>query len=308
MAQKSLCGHSKGGSAAWQLAGLLQSVDSGIVPGNRNADNVDADFRQYTYLMFPSKSIHTDGIRAGLMSSFGFGQVGGTVVVVNARYLLGALEPSAYEKYKVKNLARARQTYKAMTEMMTTNSLVKVKDAPPYSKELEGPVLMNSLARTTWDPKTSSYAFTSKLPSRMVLDTANAEAVSEILSEKGPTSGVGVDQELISSVPSWNPTFVERNFTAAEIAYCASQPSPPASFAARWVGKEAVFKSLGVSSKGAAAPMKDIEILPDESGAPAVSLHGDAKSAAKSKGITRVHISLSHSETTAIAFAQATSS
>ena len=38
MAQKSLCGHSKGGSAAWQLAGLIQTVASGIVPGNRNAE------------------------------------------------------------------------------------------------------------------------------------------------------------------------------------------------------------------------------------------------------------------------------
>ncbi|KAH9950013.1 fatty acid synthase [Amylocystis lapponica] len=307
MAQKSLCGHSKGGSAAWQLAGLLQSVHSGIVPGNRNADNVDADFRQYTYLMFPSKSIYTDGIRAGLMSSFGFGQVGGTCMIVHPRYLFGAIEPSAYEKYKIKNVARARQTYKAMTEMMTHNSLVKVKDAPPYTKDLEAPVLMNSLARTTFDPKTGGYVYTAKLPSKAILDTANAKAVSEILSDSS-TAGVGVDQELISSVPSWNPTFLERNFTDAEIAYCQSQPSPPSSFAARWVGKEAVFKSLGVSSKGAAAPMKDIEILPDESGVPTVSLHGDAQAAAKSKGVTRVHLSLSHSETTAIAFAQATSS
>ena len=85
MAQKSLCGHSKGGSAAWQLAGLLQSVYSGIVPGNRNAEyvinfmlchmpnlsfsNIDALFKQRTYLMFPSKTIRTDGIRAGLMVS-----------------------------------------------------------------------------------------------------------------------------------------------------------------------------------------------------------------------------------------------
>jgi fatty acid synthase subunit beta len=38
MAQKSLLGHSKGGSAAWQMAGLLQTVTSGIVPGNRNAE------------------------------------------------------------------------------------------------------------------------------------------------------------------------------------------------------------------------------------------------------------------------------
>jgi fatty acid synthase subunit beta len=38
MAQKSLLGHSKGGSAAWQMAGLLQTVTTGIVPGNRNSE------------------------------------------------------------------------------------------------------------------------------------------------------------------------------------------------------------------------------------------------------------------------------
>jgi fatty acid synthase subunit beta len=38
IAQKSLLGHSKGGSAAWQMAGLLQSVITGIVPGNRNSE------------------------------------------------------------------------------------------------------------------------------------------------------------------------------------------------------------------------------------------------------------------------------
>jgi hypothetical protein len=37
VAQKSLLGHSKGGSAAWQMAGLLQSVITGIIPGNRNS-------------------------------------------------------------------------------------------------------------------------------------------------------------------------------------------------------------------------------------------------------------------------------
>lgn len=97
-------------------------------------------------------------------------------------------------------------------------------------------------------------------------------------------------------MPSWNPTFIERNFTEAEAAYCRAQPSSPSSFAARWVGKEAVFKSLGISSKGAAAAMKDIEILPNEAGVPTVTLHGDAKVAAQSKGIIRVHVSLSHSE------------
>lgn len=178
---------------------------------------------------------------------------------------------------------------------MISNKLVKVKDHPPYSKELEGPVLLNSLARASYDTKTGSYAFPSKLNTKAALDVSNVKAVSEVLGKEA-TAGVGVDQELISAVPSWNPTFVSRNFTAAEIAYCEAQPSPSSSFAARWVGKEAVFKALGVASKGAAAPMNDIEILPDASGAPTVALHGDAQAAAVAKGITKVHVSLSHSE------------
>ncbi|THH15787.1 hypothetical protein EW146_g4747 [Bondarzewia mesenterica] len=305
MAQKSLVGHSKGGSAAWQMAGLLQTVISGIVPGNRNNDNVDAMFQHYSYLMFPSKTIHTDGIRAGVMSSFGFGQVGGTALVVNPRYLFAALEPSFYEAYKARNRVRYAQSYKAMSEMMITNSLVKIKEGTPYSKELERSVLLNSLARATLDKKTNSYKYTDKLETQFKPDFSNVKAVEQSLKANASTSGVGVDQELISAVPSGNPTFVARNFTDAEIAYCRSQPSPPASFAARWVGKEAVFKSLGVTSKGAAAAMKDIEILPNEAGVPTVALHGEAKAAAESKGVSNVHLSLSHSETVAIAFAQA---
>jgi len=38
IAQKSLLGHAKGGSAVWQAAGLLQSVITGVIPGNRNSE------------------------------------------------------------------------------------------------------------------------------------------------------------------------------------------------------------------------------------------------------------------------------
>jgi phosphopantetheine--protein transferase-like protein len=103
--------------------------------------------------------------------------------------------------------------------------------------------------------------------------------------------------ELISAVPSHNPTFVSRNFTDAEVAYCRAQPSPPSSFAARWAGKEAVFKSLGVKSSGAAASLRDIEVLNDpETGVPFVTLHGEAKTKAQERGVRKVLISLSHSE------------
>lgn len=295
IAQKNLVGHSKGGSASWQMIGLLQSINTGIIPGNRNNDNIDAEFQKYTYLMFPSKSIYTDGIRAGVMSSFGFGQVGGTALVVHPHYLLAALEPSAYEAYKERNRLRYLQSYKAMSEMMTHNSLVKIKDSPPYTPDVEGKVLLNSLARATLSTRTGQYTFT-KLVTEQNLALDRVQSISELPSDSDSIAGVGVDQELISAVPSHNPTFLERNFTKAEIAYCQTQPSSRSSFAARWAGKEAVFKSLGVSSKGAGAAMREIEILPDESGAPRVVLHGDAKAAANSKGIKTIHVSLSHSE------------
>uniref|UniRef100_A0A0W0EUQ4 Putative fatty acid synthase n=1 Tax=Moniliophthora roreri TaxID=221103 RepID=A0A0W0EUQ4_MONRR len=314
MAQKSLLGHAKGGSAAWQMSGLIDSVITGIIPGNRNCDNVDSHFQHRTFLMFPSKTIHTDGINAGVMTSFGFGQVGGTAMIVHPRYLFASLSSAEYEAYKGRYALRSKQAYKAMSEMMIKNNLVRIKERPPYSPELEDKVLMNSMARASSEPKTGSYIFTANYEAKPPVDTSNVKTVSEAISKNALTTsgdfvGVGVDQELISAVPSSNPTFVTRNFTEDEIAYCRGQPSPESSFAARWVGKEAVFKSLGVQSKGAAAAMKDIEILNDkETGAPVVTLHGEALAKASEKRISKVLVSLSHSDTVAIAFAQAVKS
>ena len=114
-------------------------------------------------------------------------------MVIHARYLLAALEPSVYEAYKVKNRHRQRLCYKAMSEMMTSNNLVRVKDAPPYTKDLEAPVLLNPLARASYNAKTGSYEFTPKLTKTPAIDMANVKAVSEVLST-APTAGVGVDQ------------------------------------------------------------------------------------------------------------------
>ncbi|QRV90063.1 fatty acid synthase subunit beta [Ceratobasidium sp. AG-Ba] len=305
IAQKNLTGHPKGAAAAWMLLGLCQSINSGIIPGNRNADNVDPALREFDYLVFPSKSIHTDGIKAGLMTSFGFGQVGGSALVLHPRHLFGAISVSQYTTYRERNRSRALASYKAMSEMMTTNALVKIKDHPPFAPEIEADVLLNPLARTSLD-KSGEYSFPKKLDRAPKVAKENRDLLESMLKNvEGGFKGIGVDQELISAVPSHNPTFVKRNFTDAEIAYCRTQPHPEASFAARWAGKEAVFKALGVKSKGAGAAMSEIEILPDENGAPIVTLRGDAKTAAGEKGIEKVLVSLSHSENVAIAFAQA---
>ncbi|KAF9062802.1 hypothetical protein BDP27DRAFT_1368514 [Rhodocollybia butyracea] len=183
MAQKSLLGHSKGGSAAWQVSGLMNSLHTGIVPGNRNAD----------HLMFPSKTIHTDGIRAGIMSSFGFGQVGGVLLMVHPR--------------KERRAVRAKLSYKAMSEMMIKNNLVQIKERPPYPAELEDKVLLNSMARTMPDPKSGSYAYNKKYEVPIAIDTANFKTVSDVLAKDALSKsaactdefvGVGVDQGMFA--------------------------------------------------------------------------------------------------------------
>jgi fatty acid synthase subunit alpha, fungi type/fatty acid synthase subunit beta, fungi type len=82
-----------------------------------------------------------------------------------------------------------------MTEMMTSNSLVKIKEHPPYTPDLETPVLLNPLARTQLD-KLGSYSYPKKLPSVRVLDDANVKAVSTLLDSQRGTAGIGVDQGM----------------------------------------------------------------------------------------------------------------
>ena len=84
-----------------------------------------------------------------------------------------------YGSYKVRHDERYLKSYKAMSEMMTTNTLVKIKEAPPYSIELETPVLLNSLARASPDKKTGSYMFKENQPTEMKQNFANVKAIEE---------------------------------------------------------------------------------------------------------------------------------
>ena len=73
-----------------------------------------------------------------------------------------------------------------------------------------------------------------------------------------------------------------------------------------WSAKEAVFKALGVASKGAGAALKEIEIVRDSNGAPGVELTGDAAAAAAAVDVKKVNVSISHDDfqATAVALAE----
>jgi holo-[acyl-carrier protein] synthase len=115
--------------------------------------------------------------------------------------------------------------------------------------------------------------------------------------------GIGVDVVELARIKEMlgtqGETFVNKIFTESEIAYCQSKPAPEQHYAARFAAKEAVSKALQTGWSGVFR-WKDVEVQNDPSGAPKIFLYNKlAEVLAKSS----VHVSLSHSDTTVVAFA-----
>ena len=100
--------------------------------------------------------------------------------------------------------------------------------------------------------------------------------------------------------------FINRVFTNEEIKYCRNKFNPSQHFAARFAGKEAVCKVLGITWEDGFV-YKDIEIV-IMNHIPQVILHGDVKRIAYERKIKNMKISLSHEKDYAIAFVLANQS
>jgi len=98
--------------------------------------------------------------------------------------------------------------------------------------------------------------------------------------------------------------FRERIFSAAELAAAEKRGFRAEFFAGRWAAKEAVAKALGCGFGKDCSPV-EIEILPDDRGAPRVHLSGAAEATAKAEGILSWSVSISHERDYATAMAVA---
>ena len=96
------------------------------------------------------------------------------------------------------------------------------------------------------------------------------------------------------------PSFRERCFTDAEREYCDSRKNPAESYAARFAGKEAVGKALGIGVARAFA-WREIEIVGRPK--PSVRLHGRIGAWARQSRAGAVDLSMTHSRELAIAVA-----
>ncbi|MFV1470775.1 fatty acid synthase subunit beta domain-containing protein [Mycolicibacterium elephantis] len=109
VSQKSLTGHSKGGAAAFQIMGLCQILRDGVIPPNRSLDCVDDELAGAEHLVWLRDTLRFGDkfpLKAGLVTSLGFGHVSGLVALVHPQAFLAALSPQQREDYLERSNAR----------------------------------------------------------------------------------------------------------------------------------------------------------------------------------------------------------
>eukprot|EP00741_Cyanophora_paradoxa_P008488 tig00001335_g8213.t1 len=293
--QKWLTGHPKGGAAAWMLNGLLQAMASGVIPGNRNADNVAPELRPYTHLMAVDRTLRVpaSSLRAGLLTSFGFGQAGAEILLVAPEYLLASLQPAALAEYAAKREARLASAVRFHHEALAgKRPFVAVKTAAPYHADDMHDVFLDPSARAAPDRERAGFAIprsprpgtpgdrsafspasgrpplprkgSASRPETPVVSVTEHEeaearrlraALEAAVAAQGPLvdAGVGVDVEPIATFQDASETMLERNFTAAELEHCEASSDAPSRLAGKWAAKEAVAKALSSSAPDSAA-------------------------------------------------------
>ncbi len=114
---------------------------------------------------------------------------------------------------------------------------------------------------------------------------------------------VGIDATDIHRIQEtfqrYRDRFLQRVFTADEIAYCLRRRNPAPHLAARFAAKEAAMKALGTGVSHGVV-WRDVEVFRRE-GPPQLRFHGIAAARFASLGATRALLSLTHAESLALA-------
>ena len=94
--------------------------------------------------------------------------------------------------------------------------------------------------------------------------------------------------------------FISRVFTPVEQQFCNQHRDPVPHYAARFAAKESLFKALGTGwAKG--VTWLDVEVQRERQDAPTLVLYGEAQRLSLAMGAQKIHLSLSHTENSAIA-------
>ncbi len=114
--------------------------------------------------------------------------------------------------------------------------------------------------------------------------------------------GIGVDAVDVArfrSALERTPSMRQRLFTDEEISLAVERGNDAATLAARFAVREATMKALGVGL--GAFDFHDVWVRKAQSGAPELVISGRAAALATDRGVSGWHLSLSHTESVAIA-------
>ncbi|HLS76143.1 MAG TPA: fatty acid synthase subunit beta domain-containing protein [Nocardia sp.] len=160
ISQKSLTGHAKGGAAAFQIIGLCQVLENGVVPPNRSLDCVDEKMKSYPHLVWPRETLRFGErfpLKAGLITSLGFGHVSGLVAIVHPQAFVQAVEAGRREEYQRRAEQRQLAGRQRIAEAMCGGAALYERpadrrlggDGTPASRsrQLEADMLLSEQAR-----------------------------------------------------------------------------------------------------------------------------------------------------------------
>ena len=105
VSQKTLTGHAKGGAAVFQMLGLTQILRDGVIPPNRSLDCVDDELAgagHFVWVREPLNLGEKFPLKAGLVTSLGFGHVSGLVALVHPQAFLATLDPEQRADYQAR--------------------------------------------------------------------------------------------------------------------------------------------------------------------------------------------------------------
>lgn len=115
--------------------------------------------------------------------------------------------------------------------------------------------------------------------------------------------GIGIDLVEIARVgrmiDSLGDRMYARLFSEGEAQYILGKPLPAQHAAVRLAAKEAAFKALAGNELARRISWRDVEVVSDARGVPSIRFHGVAAQRAAELGVTRVHVSLTHTRDTA---------
>ena len=111
VSQKTLTGHAKGGAALFQTAGLCHILATGDLPQNASLDCVDPAIeplaKPLVWLRAPL-SLGAGAVKAGVLTSLGFGHVSAVVVLAHPGVFEAALDAAGYSVDEWRASANAR--------------------------------------------------------------------------------------------------------------------------------------------------------------------------------------------------------